>query len=527
MFRLLANSIILVTALALAGFGYKHFIDRHSDEDRYNIFDLLEGTPVSPAVADGKIKDAILGQAEIPKVVAKPISKGESDLDLNGTELLERVNRSLSDLTSSVVPSVVSINTTKTTEALVPVDPFGFFGYRRSNRQTPGLGSGVIVSDDGYVLTNHHVVAGVDSIQITTHDGGQYGAKWIGSDPNVDIAVLKIIPADGTTPLPKFEVLPFGDSDEVNVGEMVLAVGNPFGLSETVTRGIVSAKQRRLSDGDNEYFQVDAVINPGNSGGPLIDIHGELIGINVAIFTGQQNVHVWQGIGLAIPSNDVREVFEAIAHGQPLIRGYLGLELSNLSPRIARGLGLKSARGAIVREVMKDSPAEAAGALPGDLILKFDGREANSAEETLQRIRKKNSGDEVALTILRQGKLKSLKAVIAERPDTRSLKLRSDITASGQTITEALGISVRDLTPAERQAVGLDAKSPAVIISKVSAGSQAATSFAAGDLIHFINRDPVSSVETFYDLLGSLPQDRQSVMIMSRKGHRIQAILNP
>ena len=133
----------------------------------------------------------------------------------------------------------------------------------------------------------------------------------------------------------------------------------------------------------------------------------------------------------------------------------------------------------------------------------------------------------MALTILRQGKLKSLKAVIAERPDTRSLKLRSDITASGQTITEALGISVRDLTPAERQAVGLDAKSPAVIISKVSAGSQAATSFAAGDLIHFINRDPVSSVETFYDLLGSLPQDRQSVMIMSRKGHRIQAILNP
>ena len=523
MFRLFANSIILIAALALAGFGYRQFIEHRSDEDRYNLFDLLEGIPVSPAVADGKIKQAIVGQAESPKIVAKPIPKTTSGVDLNGTALLERVNQSLSDLTSSVVPSVVSIDTTKTTEALVPFGPF----YLRRNSQTPGLGSGVIVSNDGYVLTNHHVVAGVDSIQITTHDGGHYGAKWIGSDPNVDIAVLKIIPADDKTPLPKFEALPFGDSDEVNVGEMVLAIGNPFGLSETVTRGIVSAKQRRLSDGDNEYFQVDAVINPGNSGGPLINIHGELIGINVAIFTGQQNVQVWQGIGLAIPANDVREVFEAIAHGQPLIRGYLGLELLNLSSRNARGLGLQSTRGAIVREVMKGSPAEAAGALPGDLILKFDGREANSAEETLQRIRKKNSGDEVALTVLRRGKLKSLKAVIAERPDTRSLKLRSDITASGQTITEALGIAVRDITAAERGALGLDAKSPAIIISDVSAGSEAANSFAAGDLIHFVNRDPVSSVEVFYDLLGSLPQDRQSVMIMSRKGHRIQAILNP
>ncbi len=518
MFRLLSNSLILLAALFLAGFSYSHFIDWRSGPDRYDLFDALKGKRAVPG--------AVVAQSKQPDVRAVPVEKDDNALDLNGTKLLEKVNKSLADLTASVVTSVVSIDTTKTTERIVPVDPFGFFGYRRSNTQTPGLGSGVLVSEDGYVLTNHHVVAGVDSILITTHDGGQYRAEWVGSDPNVDVAVLKILP-NGEEPLPKFKPLPFGDSDEVLVGEMVLAVGNPFGLSETVTRGIVSAKQRRLSDGDNEYFQVDAVINPGNSGGPLINIHGEIIGINVAIFTGQRNVQVWQGIGLAIPSNDAKEVFNAVALGEPLIRGYLGIELSNLSPRLALGLGLRSTRGAIVREVTKGSPAEEAGILPGDLVLKFDGRDANTAEDTLQRIRKKKSGDEVSLTVLRKGKLQSITASISERPDTQSIKLRSDITASGQSISEGLGLTVKDLNTQQREALGLNSESPAIIITDVKKDSPAARRFLPGDLIHSINRDPVTSVEVFYDLLGSLPHDRQSVMVLTRGGHRIQAFLNP
>ncbi|NNE94377.1 MAG: PDZ domain-containing protein [Verrucomicrobiales bacterium] len=521
MLRLLSNSLILVTSLTAAAFAYQ-FILKVFPPDRYDLFDLLKGTPVPPAVVDPETRNNLLGQAD-----TKPVAKPLPPVDLADLQLLERVNTALSDLADSVVPGVVSINTTTTTERLVPVDPFGFFGYRRSDQKTPGLGSGLIVSEEGHILTNHHVVAGVDEIEVTTHGGGIYRAEWVGSDASVDIAVLKMQPINDETPLPKFPVLKFGDSDEVRTGETVLAIGNPFGLSETITKGIISAKQRRLSDDDNEYFQVDAVINPGNSGGPLINVRGEVIGVNVAIFTGQRNVQVWQGIGLAIPSNEARDVFNAIVLKKPLIRGYLGLQLTDLSPRLALGLGLRSTRGALVREVTKGSPAAKAGLLPGDIILKFDGRDANTADETLSRIRRKKTGDRVAITVLRQGKLKQMAADIAERPDRGSLTLRSDITENGQAIADELGITVKNLAPQQRTAMGLHPKSPGIFISDVKPGSQAAKRFAPGDLIHMINRDPVTSVEVFYDLLGTLPRNQPSVMVLSRDGHRIQAVLNP
>lgn len=519
------HALLLGISLLLAMVLYGVVI---AGEDRYSIFDLLRGTPVTGTIGQAVPLPASETTPKIP--VAEPVAL--PGVDLNSTALLEQVNRSLADLTERVVPSVVSIDTTKTVEVsrIQPVDPFGFFGYRRMNQryQEPGLGSGVIVSKEGHVLTNHHVVAGVDEIQITTHEGGLFPAQWVGSDPTADLAVLRIlVPADLENP-PVFQPLPFADSDTVRVGEQVLAVGNPFGLSESITRGIVSAKQRRLSDGGSEYFQVDAVINPGNSGGPLVDIYGRIIGINTAIFTGQQNVRVWQGIGLAIPANEAREVYEAVAFGKPLIRGYLGLTLDNLNAFQARAMRLRTTRGALVTHVEDGSPAEAAGILPGDFLVKFDDDEVPSAEETIQRIRRLEAGAEVNLTVVRKDQSADLTVTVAERQDSTTLQLRSDIPKSGQEMAAALGLSVRDLAEPERETLGLRPEHPAILISDVEAGSQAENGgIKAGDLIHAVNRDLVYQTADLFELLGSLPSSRDSVLVLSRGGRQINVYLNP
>lgn len=488
--------------------------------DRYDLLDLLRRRPLAAVIG---VKTPLVAQGD-----ATPLLRAEP-LDLNNLEVLTEVNRAVSDLTDAVVPSVVSIDTTTNVNVtrVIPTDPFGFFGYRQNESYAaPGLGSGVIVTAQGHIVTNHHVVAGVDAIRVTLHDGGQFDAEWIGSDPNVDIAVLKLKAPEGGA-LPPLQPLAFGDSGKVRVGEMVLAVGNPFGLSETVTQGIISAKQRELNDGANEYFQVDAVINPGNSGGPLVNVKGEIIGINVAIFTGQEDVRVWQGIGLAIPANEAKEVFEAIVLGRPLIRGYLGLEVDNISRNYAIALGLSSTQGAVITDVTKGSPAEEAGLKPGDVIVKFDGKAIRTAEETLSRIRGKKAGEVAELTVLRKGQTLEAAVKAIAKSDTNTLTLRSDIAASGQAIAEALGISVANLNAQQRQALGLPDGTPAIVITGVKSDSQAAQRFQAGDLVHRINQDPVNDVATFFDVLGSLPQDKTSVMVLSRGGRLIRAFLNP
>ena len=280
------------------------------EPDRYNWFDFFRGKPIPEVPAESPDtalnpsvpapvpsaavspttyssasplgtrlpNGALLAQAQ-PATAPSPSAKSPrarpidtaraGKVDAANIQILEQVNRAMADLTDAVVPAVVCIDTSTTVNVrrYVPVDPFGLFGYQSMDQEArqPDLGSGVLVSKDGYVLTNHHVIAGVDEIQITTHEGETFEAEWVGSDPGVDIAVLKLKDADDRA----FPHLQFANSDDARVGETVLAVRNPFGLTETVTRSIISAKQRRLSDGANEYFQTDTVINPGNSGGPL------------------------------------------------------------------------------------------------------------------------------------------------------------------------------------------------------------------------------------------------------------------
>jgi serine protease Do len=508
----LTSLAFFLTALAGAVLIYALLFSR---SDQYGLAELVKKQPLpaETTIPPGSVPESIPGSSHPPK---KP------DLDL-----LSQFNNLLSQLTESVVPSVVAIDTSTTVDQklLVPNGPLGLFGYvqRHERYRRPGLGSGFIVSTDGYVVTNHHVVAGVDEIQVTTHEGQTYKAEWVGSDPIVDIAILRIIDPNKKS----FPALEFGNSDQTRVGEMVLAVGNPFGLSETVTKGIISAKQRQLSDGANQYLQTDTVINPGNSGGPLINVQGEVIGVNVALFTGQQNVRVWQGVGLAVPSNEVQEVFEAIVHNKPLIRGYLGVNLEDVTPYIARQVGMQRIQGGLVTKVAENSPAAKAGLRPGDIILSIDGRPGVSATDLLNKIRGKDAGSIITLEIQRGEKTQQLSATVSEKPDNTSITMRGDTSASGQSLARELGIKVRDLSPQEKATFGLAPESSGVLVTDVDPKLPAATRLQKNDLIHSINRTPVYNVDGLYQLLGSLPDKQQSVMTLTRDGVRFYAVLNP
>ncbi len=314
--------------------------------------------------------------------------------------------------------AVVNINTAK----VVTVRPHPFFDdpvFRQffggaDNLITPrkrvetSLGSGVIMSDKGYILTNHHVIQGADAIQVSLQDGRMTQAKVVGSDPDTDVAVLKI-------DLKRLPVITLGHSDDLRVGDVVLAIGNPFGVGQTVTMGIVSATGRnKLGINTFENFiQTDAAINPGNSGGALIDADGNLVGINTAIFSQSGGN---QGIGFAIPTSLAENVMEDILqHGRPL-RGWLGVEAQAITPQIARALELDDTRGVVVVGVVRNGPAHRAGLQPGDVIVAIDGRKITEAREALLAISSRKPGSRVKLEVLRNGKSLTLEATAIERP---------------------------------------------------------------------------------------------------------------
>ena len=304
-------------------------------------------------------------------------------LDLKDTELLTRLNDEYARLTEAVVPSVISIDTVGVrTERLL--DGWGRSQIRRY--PTQGQGSGVIVTKEGHVITNHHVIAGQQRIQVTLHDGKTYPATLIGEDSLLDIAVLKI---EGSAP---FVPLKLGDSSQVRVGQMVFAIGNPFGLGETVTQGIISAKERSLSDNQRDLFQTDAAINPGNSGGPLVNLRGEIIGINAAIYSKDRENPGFQGVGFSIPSNDVKDtLFQILERGRPL-RGFLGVQMRDLDPAVRSAINFTGASGAAVLGISPGSPAAAAGLQPWDVVLSFNGETIHSTSQLIALVQRSRAG---------------------------------------------------------------------------------------------------------------------------------------
>lgn len=335
----------------------------------------------------------------------------DSKLDPDDARTLMRMNDAFAKLAESVLPSVVSITTRTVRPPQVTLHPL--LGLIAGKAQViPGLGSGAIISKDGMVVTNYHVVADVSELVITTNDNQVYNAQLLGTDEERDIALLRI-----ESDKKDFPALSFGDSDKVKVGQMVFAVGNPFGLSGTVTQGIISARDRHLSDSQLSYLQTDTVINPGNSGGPLVNIRGEMLGINVAIYRGDESVRAWQGVGLAVPSNDAKAVIDAIlSESKGGNSGYLGLELSSESVAIDASLGT-STTGAYITDLDANSPAALAGLVPGDVVTALNEKPFRNPRELLSEIRQLAPGSKATLTVFRNGQIVVVPVTVGQRPD--------------------------------------------------------------------------------------------------------------
>jgi serine protease Do len=388
-------------------------------------------------------------------------------------------------------------------------DPFfrRFFGEEFERRMPPprefqqqGLGSGVIVTSDGYIITNNHVVEGADELNISLPDKRTFKAKVIGTDPKTDVAVIKIDAAN----LP---ALPWGDAAQLEVGEMVLAVGNPFGLSQTVTMGIISAIGRaNVGIVDYEDFiQTDAAINPGNSGGALVNLKGELIGINTAIFSQSGG---YMGIGFAIPSTMAKSVMESLIKHGKVIRGWVGLSIQDVTPDLAKEFGTTETNGALVGDVMEDSPASKAKLERGDIITAYNGVTVRDSNHLRGLVAETAPGTTVRLSVLRDKKAVDCTVVIGEMPK-ESAKAERD--GSGKGDHALAGLTVENVRQSGRS------KPSGVVVTAVEPGSSAERAgLQEGDIIHEINRKPVKDVRDFERLTNQLSPDSPVLLLVKR-----------
>jgi serine protease Do len=420
------------------------------------------------------------------------------------------------------VPAVVNIASTKVvrspdSEQMSPFfsDPFfrQFFGDQFTpQQQMPreerehSLGSGVIVRADGYILTNNHVIDGASEIKVTMGNKREYKARVIGRDPKTDIAVLKV----EATNLP---VLVFGDSSKVKVGDFALAIGNPFGLNQTVTMGIVSATGRGdLGIEDYEDFiQTDASINPGNSGGALVNVNGDLIGINTAILSGGSGGN--QGIGFAIPINMARQVLDQILKQGKVSRGYLGAWIQPVTPQIAKAFGLSQPRGALLGDVDPTGPAGKSGLQRGDVVLAIDGQAIADSREFRLKVAMMKPGTTVKLKVFHNGAEREVPVILGELP-SKGIAGQSE---TGEPNAALQGLSVDELTPDVTRQLNLPAKTFGVVITGVQPGSAAAEAdLRRGDVIQEVNHKPVRTVKDFTGAVSQL--GKQSILLLINRG---------
>ena len=409
---------------------------------------------------------------------------------------------SFAPIVKKVAPGVVKVfTTTKLHNTAYSGAPDGmddllrrFFGdqfqgqTRRqfSEPRQQGIGSGVIATRDGYILTNNHVVDGADEVKVALQDGREFTAKVIGRDPKTDVAVIKIDAKD----LP---AVPMADSDKVEVGDVVLAIGNPFGIGQTVTKGIVSATGRggALGLDYEDFIQTDAAINPGNSGGALVDAEGRLIGINTAILSRSGGN---QGIGFAIPVSIARDVMDSLIKDGRVTRGYLGVYIQDVNPALAREFKLKDTHGALVSDVTPNSPADQAGLKDGDLIRDFNGKAVTDSRHLKLEVARAHPGESVPVKILRDGRSKTLEVTVKGLPGSETLA-KNDGNANDDSGT-LNGVTVADLDGGARQQFNLPGTVHGVVVTDVDPNSASAEAgLRPGDVIQEINRKPVKTAE--------------------------------
>jgi serine protease Do len=385
-------------------------------------------------------------------------------------------------------------------------DQFGQGGKPHAEREQ-ALGSGVIITPDGTILTNNHVIDGATDIKVQLSDKREFVAKLVGADPKSDVAVLKIEGKDLPT-------LPLGDSSQLNVGDLIFAIGDPFGVGETATMGIVSATGRsRLGIEDYENFiQTDAAINPGNSGGAMIDIHGNLVGINTAILShGGSGGN--EGVGFAIPMSMAKPVMDQIlAHGK-VIRGYLGVHIQDFSPELAKSFNFNQSGGVLIGDVSANTPAANAGLKKGDVIVKLNGQAESDSNDLRNTISQMAPGTQVKLDIWRDGKVQPFTVTLGELPKDKETAESSDENSSG----EIQGIDVQDLTPEISQQLNLPSGTHGVVVTSVDpASAAAAAGINRGDLIQEINHKPVNSASQYKQLMSSA--GTQPILLLINRG---------
>ncbi len=460
---------------------------------------------------------------------------GAARAEEGAIEELKKQSEAFATIAAKVKPAVVFIKVEKKIQGPrsprgIPDDPLDFFNdefferffrHRMPPRQRPqnrpkrpqprerrqqGQGSGFIIAKDGHILTNHHVVGEADTISVKLADGREFDAGLVGSDPQTDVALIRIEAEN----LP---VLPLGDSAGLKVGEWVMAIGNPFGLAHTVTVGVVSAKGRSAMGivDYEDFIQTDAAINPGNSGGPLVNLNGEAIGINTAIFSRSGG---YMGIGFAIPMNMAKPIYRQLLAKGGITRGYLGIGIQDLDGDLAESFGLETANGVLVREVQAGSSAAEAGFQVGDVIVGFRGKPVKQAGNFRNAVALTEPGKAVAVEVIRQGERKTLSVTLGQR-DQEAAAVDGESAAEH---ADALGLTVQPLTPELAERMELEG-AQGVVVSDVAVDSQAARAgLAPGALIQQVNQKPVNTVAAFQQAVAEAKAKGSVLLLVRQQG---------
>ena len=448
----------------------------------------------------------------------------EPVISKEAADILSKAGDAMAEVTAAVKPAVVNISSTQTVRTQGIPSPFSndplfkrFFGDDGSRgkpreQKRASLGSGVIVSRDGYILTNYHVVKDADEIKVKLSDKREFKGKVIGADLKTDLAVVKI----ASDHLP---VLKLGDSDRLRVGETVIAIGNPFGLNQTVTSGIVSATGRaNIGIADYEDFiQTDAAINPGNSGGALVNVKGELVGINTAIFSTSGG---YQGIGFAIPSSMAKAVMESLIKGGKVVRGWLGVSIQPITPELARQFNLREDKGALVGDVTEESPAEKAGIKRGDVITEYNGKEVDEPSGLRNLVANTPPNTEVKLGVLRDGKPLTIRVMITELT-------ASEQKTAGNFENQLRGVQVQNITPEARKSLNIPKRITGVLIAGIEEGSPAGGILAKNDVILEVNKQRIHAVKDYEAAVKSISSEQGILVLIYRKGVTTYLTLSP
>ncbi len=466
-----------------------------------------------------------------PAVAASPMPAAPAAaLDDNSVAPLVAFDKAMETLAARVTPAIVNVTvTSKTKETADDQDGsqdiqrfFGNqFGFQMMPQQRPqiehGLGSGVIISPDGYIVTNNHVIDGAVDIRVTMNDRRILRAKLIGADPLTDLAVLKV----DATNLPS---VPWGDSTKLRPGQLVLAFGNPYGFRFTVTRGIVSALNRPNPESDRrkpgEFIQTDAAINPGNSGGPLVDSHGEVIGINTFLISPSGS---FSGMGFAIPSQIVRPTIETLIRDGKVRHGYMGVGISDVTPENSKFFDLQKAEGALVTQVEPNSPGAKAGLKTGDVIVALDGQPVNDAGELQVQVGQRQPGTTIKLGVIRNGANETIPVTLQEMGAKNG-----EEAASNEHGKPRWGLGLSDLTPDARDQLDVPQGTSGALVGNVQPGSPADNAgIQRGDVILEINRKPVKSASDAAEMLKSIPAGQDALVLVFSNGGNTFRVLHP